>query len=75
MSECSPPAAARGWMGTDCMAHENISWENGDANLCSQRRMANCEADLICHLYLGNVVIPQKCSTNAVGRFLGDAAD
>ena len=74
MSECSPPAAARGRMGADCMIYGNVSWENGDTNLCCQREEVDCKVDLIRHLDLGYVLIPQTCSTNAVGRFLGGAA-
>ena len=74
MSECSPPAAARGRMDADCTVHENGPWENSDTNLCCQRKRVDCKADLIRHLDLGYVLIPQTCSTNAVGRFLRGTA-
>lgn len=62
-------------MGADNLVHNVASWENGDANLCSQRRMVDCEAEVIRYLDLGYVVIPQTCSTNAMDRSSRDIAD
>ena len=57
------------------MAYNDVYRESGDATLCYQRRMVECEADLFRHPDLSYVVISQTCSTNAMGRFPEDTAD